>query len=71
MHPEIEKANAKRLTQVFQLIDFLDLTNEAMQKLKDENSKLSYDEFQKRVETIKQGLDFTVELKKEIKKDGY
>jgi len=71
MHPEIEKANAKRLTQVFQLIDFLDVTNELMQKLKDENSKLSYDEHQKRVETIKQGLDFTVELKKEIKKDEY
>ena len=71
MHPEIEKANAKRLTQVFQLIDFLDVTNELMQKLKDENSKLSYDEYQKRVETIKQGLDFTVELKKEIKKDEY
>ena len=58
--------SAKVLTATFTLIDTLEYCSIIMKNLKDNNSKLSYDEMQKQANILKRGLDLIIENKKEV-----
>lgn len=58
--------SAKVLAATFTLIDTLEYCSVIMNNLKDNNSKLSYDELQKQANILKRGLDLIIENKKEV-----
>ncbi len=60
--------SAKVLAATFTLIDTLEYCSVIMKNLKDNNSKLSYDELQKQANILKRGLDLIIENKKELSK---
>ena len=60
--------SARVLAATFTLIDTLEYCTIIMKNLKDNNSKLSYDEVQKQANILKRGLDLIIENKKELSK---
>jgi hypothetical protein len=60
--------SARLLAATFTLIDTLEYCTIIMKNLKDNNSKLSYDEVQKQANLLKRGLDLIIENKKELSK---
>jgi hypothetical protein len=60
--------SARLLSATFTLIDTLEYCSIIMKNLKDNNSKLSYDEMQKQANILKRGLDLIIDNKKELLK---